>query len=255
MNIIITGVCGTVAPHFINHYQKLGHNVMNWDLQGLRVNDESKIKRFITDCEADLILHLSLAPTEISELLAKISFENNIKFLYTSSVSVWSDFVKYPVTIGTPVCGTSEYARYKYESEQRILSANKNSYVARIGWQIGYGTGSTDMVNYLCKEMQEKGVIKASHTWFPACSFMRDTASAICEILENQPSGLYLVDSNNGLSFYDIATELSRIYTYWNISDKSDFVMDNRMIDERVKIRKFIGEMGCSCSYEYNQFR
>ncbi len=252
MNIIITGVCGTVAPHFIKHYQQLGYKVINWDLQGLTVNDESKIKRFIADCKTDLILHLSLAPVEISELLAKIAFYSGIKFLYTSSVSVWSDFVKYPVTIDTPVCGISEYARYKYESEQRILTANKNSYIARIGWQIGYGTGSTDMVNYLCKEMQKNGVIKASRNWFPACSFMRDTAPAICEILENQPSGLYLVDSNNGLSFYEIATELSRVYAYWHISDENDFVMDNRMLDERVKIRKFVRETGCSCGYEYN---
>lgn len=153
-------------------------------------------------------------------------------------MSVWSDYVKYPVTVNTIPDGDSDYAKYKLECEKRILEANRGAYIVRLGWQIGNSPDSNNMLRYLYMQMEEKGCISASRSWYPACSFIWDTAAAAYDIVTNNKPGLYLADSNNGLSFYDIAVMLSKKHTGLHVKDDSDFKMDNRMVDDRVKINK-----------------
>jgi dTDP-4-dehydrorhamnose reductase len=56
---------------------------------------------------------------------------------------------------------------------------------------------------------------------------------ALAKILHKE-GGLYLLNSNTGWSFYDIATALNDLHgKQWVVTPTEDFVYDQRMVDVR----------------------
>lgn len=92
------------------------------------------------------------------------------------------------------------------------------------------------MVDYLDRTFREKGRIDASTLWFPACSFLPDTADSLTQILKLSP-GLYHLDGNPGLNFYEIATGLNKLLgNPWKVVPVSGLVQNHRMLDPRVSV-------------------
>ncbi|MFM8808799.1 MAG: hypothetical protein ACKOJB_07845, partial [Chthoniobacterales bacterium] len=77
----------------------------------------------------------------------------------------------------------------------------------------------------------------ASTEWFPACSFLEDTARGLAGALENSAPGVYLLDGNPGWSFWQIACALNRAMEGgWDVRESKDFTWNNRMVDNRLGI-------------------
>jgi len=93
------------------------------------------------------------------------------------------------------------------------------------------------MVEHLAQKQAEHGHITASTEWFPACSFLDDTARALSEALETLQPGLYLLDGNPGWSFWQIAVALNQgMGENWEVRPTSDFHWNNRLIDNRLNV-------------------
>jgi len=118
-----------------------------------------------------------------------------------------------------------------------VLYQNPEAIVARLGWQIGDTPGSNNMIDFFEKQMAQNGFVKASRKWYPACSFVMDTATVLMELANASP-GLYLVNSNTRWNFYEIASALNEKHgRRWKIIADDSFVFDQRMLDARVPIR------------------
>jgi dTDP-4-dehydrorhamnose reductase len=93
------------------------------------------------------------------------------------------------------------------------------------------------MIDFFEKQMAQNGCVKASRKWYPACSFVADTAAVIAELAAASP-GLYLVNSNTRWNFYEIASALNEKHgRRWKIVADDSFVFDQRMLESRVPIR------------------
>jgi dTDP-4-dehydrorhamnose reductase len=99
------------------------------------------------------------------------------------------------------------------------------------------------MIDYLHKQLEQNGRIEASRHWFPACAFLKDTAEALYQLMVKFPAGIYHLDGNPGLSFYEIVSQLNKLHGgKWQVVQADLPVMNNCMLDDRIKIRK-INEM------------
>ena len=93
------------------------------------------------------------------------------------------------------------------------------------------------MLTYLEEARSRDGEVRASTRWFPACSFLGDTADALVELLERGASGVYHLDGNPGLSLYEIASALARLHGgRWPVVAVDEPAYDNRMVDERISV-------------------
>lgn len=243
MKIIVTGTGGSVGPHVVNKFSKEGWTVYPWDRNAVNPESPKAVEEFVTGIQPDAVIHLATGSHNWTEQLAALSWQHKIKFLYTSSVSVWSDFAPAPLTVDSAVDGDSDYAKYKYEGEQRSLKVNPDTYIVRLGWQISRDKTVNSMTRYLNELMEKDGIIHCSRHWFPSCSFVEDTADALYDILKSHKPGLYLVNSNESMSFFDIVKMILAEYPD-SVPDgkcdgESNFKMDNRMYDGRVSIKKF----------------
>jgi dTDP-4-dehydrorhamnose reductase len=85
----------------------------------------------------------------------------------------------------------------------------------------------------LAQRQVEHGHIAASTEWFPACSFLEDTARVLAGVVDDAVAGLYLLDGNPGWNFWDIATALNNATgQHWEVRQSCDFKWDNRLVDK-----------------------
>jgi dTDP-4-dehydrorhamnose reductase len=168
--------------------------------------------------------------------LAWITRRLGVRFVFTSSVMVFSDNAKGPFTLDSQPDAPQGYGYEKRQAEQRVFHQNPDAVVARLGWQIGEAGGSNNMIDFFEKKAAAGEVIAASRKWFPACSFVRDTIAALTWLNSAKP-GLYLIDSNTRWNFHEIASTLNERHGHrWSIVANDDFVFDQRMIDPRIPI-------------------
>ena len=140
-----------------------------------------------------------------------------------------------------------DYGRYKAECERKILAANPDAFIARLGWQIGTGFTGNHLGAFLERVAREQGRIEASTRWFPACSFLEDTARALLQILWELPAGLYQVDGNPGLDFHAIASGLSRLHgNRWLVVPAAGLVQNHRMLDARVATGSIVARLAAA---------
>ncbi|MCR3905773.1 MAG: sugar nucleotide-binding protein [Tenericutes bacterium] len=238
MKVMITGLNGTVAPEVAKYFFSKGAEIIQYKRDEVTVENEMAIHSFLLEHKPDYFLHFAMGSPEWAGLLAKLTKELNIQFAYISTVSVYSGKQTAPITIDHQPDAEDEYGAYKIVSEKKVLKNNPNSFILRIGWQIGTRPGSNNMIDFLYKQMEAHQVIKASTKWYPSCSFMEDTSAAIFDTINNLKPDTYLINSNDSFSFYEIANYLSTIHKNLKVEKTDDFAQDVRMIDERVHIKK-----------------
>jgi len=247
MKFVITGMSGTVGRALSDYLTKKGHTVVGWDRSKVSIFDYNAMETFLKNEKPDGLYHLAVPsrgtgiPNESwavnyqwTSEIAWICRVLNIPFYYTSTVMVFSANNKGPFT---PQSTPDAYDGYGYEkrmAEERVFYQNPEARVIRLGWQIGYEPGSNTMISWLENQMKTEGIIAASTRWLPACSFLEDTVQ-ILDHLRSLAPGIYLFDSNEKWSFYQIAFAINRLGKRgWNIVASDNYVYDQRMEDNRL---------------------
>jgi dTDP-4-dehydrorhamnose reductase len=249
MKTVITGAHGTVGSALAEHLRTQGHKVVAWDRSVIPIDRYQPMEDFVRQERPDVLFHLAIASRstgvakeswlvnyEWTSELAWITRQLGVRFVFTSSVMVFTDNAKGPFTVNSKPDAAEGYGYEKRMAEERVFHQNPNAIIARLGWQIGDTSGSNNMIDFFERQTVAHGRIQASRKWYPACSFVRDTAPALLWLASAAP-GLYLIDSNTRWTFHEIASALNeKNGGRWNVVVNDDFVFDQRMIDPRVPI-------------------
>ena len=219
MKIIITGMNGTVAPWIAKVYKSKGYEIVSYDRNQVSTEDYEAILKFIETIDPRVIIHCALGPLAWAETLAKICHMLDITFVYTSTVSVYSNQQKGPFVVSDPVIPNDDYGTYKKNCEDACLAINPKSYILRLGWQIGYDANQNQMLNFIYEAMKKDGVCKLSSRFYPSASFLEDTAKAIYNVVLNLPPDIYLVNSNHKYSLYEIGLYLKKLHPLIKIEE------------------------------------
>lgn len=238
MKALLTGMNGTVAPALAKHLRPMGHEVVAWRRSEVSTEDFAAIRDFIVRTRPDWFFHIATGSPKWAEMIARVCAEHRIKLLYTGSVSVYAHTQQGPFAIDAKPEPNDDYGRYKLECERLVTAACPEAIVARLGWQIGHAAGSNNMIDYLTRTNREKSRVDASAQWFPSCAFLEDTADALTRLMTSFPKGLYQLEGNPGLSFFDITSNLNRLHGHpWNIVRTEVPVQNNRMQDPNISVR------------------
>lgn len=257
MKAIVTGASGTVGSALMAELAAAGYKGVAWDRSAVPIHDYLAMEDFVRREAPDVLFHLAVPskptgrdnedwlvtwhwPSE----LAWIARILNVRFVFASTVLVWTDRTPGPYTIATPPDSADGYGAGKVRTEERLWHQNPATRVARLGWQIGEAPGTNNMIDFLETRAKQDGAVRASTKWLPSCSLLGDTAKALLRIAQAD-SGLYLVNSNRDLSFHQIATALAaRHGNRWKVEATEDYVHDQRMLDDRVAVPNLRERLG-----------
>lgn len=246
MKALITGARGTVGAALSRRLAADGHAVVGWDRAAVPVDDYHVMESFVRGEAPDVLYHLAIASrpsgrpneswqvnVEWSSELAWIARVLGVRMVFASTVMVFSDRAPGPFTCDSAPDAAEGYGHEKRRAEERVRAQNPEASIARLGWQIGEAPGSNNMLDFLESKTRELGHVPASTRWYPATSFLEDTADALVR-LASMPPDLYLLDSNERWTFHEIAAALSRRHgDAWPIRPTDDFIFDQRMQDPR----------------------
>jgi dTDP-4-dehydrorhamnose reductase len=244
LKAVITGMNGAVAPQVAKFFTGKGIEVVSFNRSVIDINDEKAIAKFLADEKPNYFLHIATGPAQWAETNARLCRESDIHFLFTSTVSVFSEQSSGPYTIESTPNAEDDYGKYKRECESKVTAVNPDALIARLGWQIGHQAGSNNMFDYLERTMNDNGFIEASDTWYPSCSYMEDTAASLFDLVTTSASGLYLLNSNKRSSFYEIVNGINKELNRWQVKKGSSPNRDDRMFDDRVTIQSIEEKLG-----------
>jgi dTDP-4-dehydrorhamnose reductase len=228
---------GTVAPAIADRLRREGFDVVAWDRSRVPPEDATAARDFVARTRPRWVVHAATGSPDWAEALAAECARLSIGFLHTGSASVFSGRGAGPRTIDAEPDADDDYGRYKIECERRVARANPRALVVRIGWQIGERPGGNNMLTYLAEADARDGRVRASTRWYPACSFLSDTADALFDLMARGAEGLHQADGNPGLTFFEIASALNRLHGEpWTVESADEPVLDHRMADPRVRI-------------------
>ncbi len=247
MKALITGARGTVGRALTRALEAAGHTTSAWDRARVPIDDYHAMESFVRAEAPDVVYHLAIAsqPTgrdgeawlvnyEWSSELAWVTRVLGVRMVFASTAMVFSNDAKGPFTIDSQPDASDGYGYEKRRAEERVRYQNPEAIIARLGWQIGEAAGSNNMIDFLVNQNRDHGRVRASVKWYPATSFLGDTADALIRLAE-LPASVYMLDSNRSWTFYEIAHALNRCHgNPWRIEPSEDFVYDQRMQDSRV---------------------
>ncbi len=164
--------------------------------------------------------------------LADYAKQHDVPMVFTSTAMVFDHSPNGPHQINHLRTAKDDYGSYKIRCEDAVLAANPNACVARIGYQMDLDMLGNNMLAHL-EQQAKNGGIEASRTWIPACSFMSDTALALCDLLEQRQLGVFHLDSNQQTAYgYDkivvaLKTHLNRD---WAVRVTETYSHDQRLV-------------------------
>jgi len=246
MRALITGKSGTVGTALATRLERAGWEVVGWDRTKVGIDNYQAMEHHVRDVAPDAFFHLAAAsqptqPDRVAEEAWRVNYEwtselawitrqLGIRFVFTSTVMVFTEARPGPYTIACRPDSAHDYGKDKREAERRAFKQNPEARVARLGWQIGEDLSGNQMAAWFARHKK----VRASARWLPACSFLEDTADALLRIAGARP-GLYHVEGNEGWSFYDLACALRERHSAdWEILPTVDRAYDQRLVDPRI---------------------
>src|SRR5690606_6325750 len=200
MRALVTGSNGTVGSVLCHKLARAGWGLVRWDRSEVPIDHYESMEVFVRRERPDVLFHLAAAsqPYETGEARAAESWRVNyewtselawitrklgIGFVFTSTVMVFTDAKPGPYTIASRPDAAHDYGMEKRRAEERVFDQNPQAKVARLGWQIGTDLQGNQMAAWLA----QRGQVRASARWIPACSFLEDTVEALLWIAGARP--------------------------------------------------------------------
>ena len=150
MKIAVTGSHGTIGSALVQHLTSQKHKVIGWDRALVPVSDYWAMENFLRTEEVEVLYHLAVPSTltgmtnegwvvnyQWTSELAWLCKVLQIRFVYISTVMVFSSALRGPFTLQTKPDAADGYGLEKRLAEERVFYQNPEARVIRLGWQIG----------------------------------------------------------------------------------------------------------------------
>lgn len=235
MKLLITGLNGTVAPWVGREAETRGWDVVAWDRGAVDPADEAAALAFLRAEAPDAIVHLAMGAESWAAQLAGFARLHGVPLVFVSTAMVFDASSGGPHRPRDQRTAKDDYGQYKIRCEDAVLTAYPSATVARIGWQIAPDGVGNNMLRHLDEQHARDGRIRASSAWRPACSFMSDTAAALCDLVQEGTGGPVHLDSNalDALTFDQLVQKLGKKFERnWVVEVTQDYVHDQRLVNE-----------------------
>lgn len=264
MRIIITGVSGllgiNIAITAAKDHTILGvlnkHPLSTPLFQSTHIDlfNSNETKKLLDNWKPDWIIHCAaLADVNLCEENPKLAYEinvnltqqladlanqNDIKFLYISTDCVFDGLKKEGYLESDNPNPINIYGQTKLAGEQAVLNLNPNSLIARVNF-FGWSTTGTRslaewVINNLRTHTPMKGFIDVKFSPLLANTL----ASILLDMMKLNLHGIYHVDGSEQISKYDFALYLARQF----------------QLDEKLITPSFIKELNLRAARPLNMF-
>ena len=228
-NILVTGSNGQVGSEIKELSSSYNCNFFFTTRDDLDITNEEKIKFFVNKNSINTIINCAaytavdkaeddktnadLVNRKAVKKLAKISKENDVKFIHISTDYVFDGKNFKPYCEEFQTNPNSVYGQTKLDGELEMMKINpRNSIIIRTSWVYSsFGNNFVKTMLRLGKEKDELGVI---FDQIGTPTYARDLAKTMLDIIpkiNNSKVEIYNYSNEGVLSWYDFAEEIMKM--------------------------------------------
>jgi dTDP-4-dehydrorhamnose reductase len=232
MKILLTGASGMLAAEVIAQGLKLGHELVQTDvnprkegIEKLDITSSEEVSAMVKKHKPDFIYHLG-ALTNVdfceqepmqaykvntfgTENVALACLEYNLPLVYVSTVGVFYGDKSGPYTEFDAPRPKNVYGDSKLQGEiivERLLS---KYFIVRAGWMVGGWELDKKFVYKIVQQLKEgKTEIMAVSDKWGSPTFTKDFAANLFPLVDTRRWGLYHMTNNGVCSRHDIAVKI-----------------------------------------------
>lgn len=232
--LLITGANGQVGREFkrLSSEFKKGFSYQFTDRKELDITNKKAVGDFLAHQEIDIVINCAaytavdkaeeeaeqaqLINTEAVGFLAEACKANHAFLIHLSTDYVYHNNVNLPITESDPCRPQSNYARTKYEGEQRIMDMTEDYLIFRTSWV--YSTFGHNFVKTMVRLGRERDALRIVFDQVGTPTYARDLARAILDIIRAEKykthPGIYNYSNEGVTSWYDFALA---IFTWFDM--------------------------------------
>lgn len=230
MKIAITGSHGLLGSELYNLASKDGFFVKRVSRNLIMPNlGVACIKKYLISLDCDVLVHCAANTnveqcelninacyrdnTLLSEVLAYICQELNMKFVFISSTGIYGSYKSNPYNEYDDVKPPTVHHRSKFVAEQRIQTFVSNFLIIRTGWLFGGSTTSIKnfIINRLNEASKSNGVIHSDIQQFGNPTYVKDVAERILLLLNDNVSGVFNCVNTGVATRYDYVKKIIKL--------------------------------------------
>ncbi|UOG47563.1 SDR family oxidoreductase [Leptospira noguchii] len=234
--VLITGASGLLGNYLSKYFLGNNYNVVSLrknhslNLSGveeieIELLDFAAVKNLFNRVRPKYVIHCagltnvdecekneSLAKkihVDLSQLVAQISVELDIKMIHISTDHLW-DGTKAMIKEDTPFCPLNVYGKTKAEAELAVLSANPKSLILRTNF---FGPGlkwRQSFSDWIINSLNRNEKINAfADVFFTPISIFH-LSDAILKLIQKQADGVYHVVGGERISKFEFAVLIAK---------------------------------------------
>ncbi len=221
MRIVVTGAGGFIGSRVVTLLQEQGRDVVGVGRSPSSLPDYVRVDEYKKVPGGDVLVHLAEPNTAAG---ASDGFEQACclardlcgasygRYVYGSSVAVYSDRLQGLRSTGEEIIPRGPYAEMKFTCEQILLDQGRATAVARIANVYGPGMSSANVMSCILDQLKAgSGVIRLMDL-SPVRDFIwvDDVARGICSMALGSGTGLYNLGTGIGTSIRELCEIIVR---------------------------------------------
>lgn len=229
MKILISGAKGQVGTELVAQAIDRGHEVTGYDSRALDICNSEQLNNTIAQIKPDVIINAA-AYTAVdkaeseqqaayavnslgSENLAIACKQYDIPLLHISTDYVYDGEKQSPYHELDTTTPTGIYGASKLEGDEKIIQIWHKHIILRVSWV--FGQHGNNFVKTMLKLAAQRDELSIVNDQFGAPTSARAISTRLLEILDNSqfnqvscPWGIYNLQSDPGVTWYDFAREI-----------------------------------------------
>ncbi len=225
MKIIVTGSKGQLGTDVAAELIRNGIEPIGADLPELDITDSEAVERFISQSEADAVIHcaaftnVDIAETD-KETCRKVNengtlnialscAKHDIKLLYISTDYVFSGEGEEPFKTDSPTKPCNYYGESKLAGEKAVAENCNRFFIVRVSWV--FGENGKNFVKTMLRLSEDREEITVVNDQIGSPTYTKDLSKLLCSMIMTEKYGVYHVTNEGFCSWAEFASKIMEL--------------------------------------------
>jgi dTDP-4-dehydrorhamnose reductase len=225
MKVVVTGAAGLVGSHLAVRLAR-EHEVLALKHGDLDITDQQAVHRCIANTRPHVILNCAVLQVDDCEKDPARAQAVNVegpRYLAEAASAAGAQIVQFstqyafdgepvsrePYTIEDKPRPVNVYGTTKVAGEQAVLSACRQSYIARTSWV--YGSGKNSFLCTVHNDLRTGRRVRVIDDIWSSTTYVEDLIDRVLLLLGKRRYGIYHVVNEGVCTYYEFALEAGRL--------------------------------------------
>ena len=169
----------------------------------------------------------------LPELLSKVAYKNNIRFIHFSTDHLYSGYKKFK-SENEKTSTLNKYAKQKLAAENKILKSNKRSLIIRTNF-FGHSIDEKKSISNLINSIKKREKLSLDDNYYFTPIYTYELTNLLKKLISKKTAGIFNLVGNERISKYQFGILIAEILNIKNPNILKDSIDNAKLKAKRCK--------------------